>query len=191
MSQAVWDYCISQLQSDSFSHFFLIKAAVSLQLSIALTIGDLCKRDPTSHKETALVLVKRNQNNSNIALHSFHSAYVLHSSKGHLTFFSAFPTPAKMPLSAQTAAGNLPWLSWWPRGSDWLARERTTFVRHRPQISVSSYVVWYRREKVLLPEGNLSEKNKKPNPEEIRLLGTAEFFMQLSCRKKVSDVLKY
>lgn len=45
-----------------------------LQLSIALAVGDLCKRDPTSYKETALMPVKKKQNNSNTALHSFHSA---------------------------------------------------------------------------------------------------------------------
>lgn len=53
-----------------------------------------------SQKETAQMLVKKNLDNSSTALHSFHSAYVLCSSKGHVTFFSVFPTSAKIPLSA-------------------------------------------------------------------------------------------
>jgi len=72
------------------------------------------------------MLVKKILINSSTALHSFPSAYMLCSSKGRLTCFSVLPTSAKMPLSAQMAAGSLPWLSWWPRGSDWLPGKSTT-----------------------------------------------------------------
>lgn len=76
-----------------------------LQLSIALSIGDPCEGDPLSYRQTEMMLVKKNLNNSK---QSLHSARVLRSVKGHLTFFSVPPVSAKMPLSAQTAAGNLP-----------------------------------------------------------------------------------
>lgn len=86
-----------------------------LQLRIALNIGDPCEGDPRSYRQTVMMLVKKTLNNSK---QSLHSARVLCSAKGHLTFFSVPPSSAKMLLSAQTAAGNLPWLSWRPRGSD-------------------------------------------------------------------------
>lgn len=76
-----------------------------LQLSIALSIGDPCEGDPLSYRQTEMMLVKKTLNNSK---QSLHSAHVLCSVKGHLTFFSVPPASAKMPLSAQTAAGNLP-----------------------------------------------------------------------------------
>lgn len=106
-----------------FYTFFLIKIVGLLQLSSALSFGDPREGDPWSYRQTELMLVKKTQNNSK---QSLCSARVLCSAKGHLTFFSVPPASAKMPLSAQTAAGNLPWLSWWPRGSDWLPRESST-----------------------------------------------------------------
>lgn len=124
MNQTVWNYCASQLKSEYFISFFLIKIVDVLQLSIALRTGDPCEGDSWSYRQTELMLVKKTLNNSK---QSLHSARVLCSAKGHLTFFSVPPASAKMPLSAQTAAGNLPWLSWWPRESDWLPRENSTF----------------------------------------------------------------
>lgn len=85
--------------------------------------GSLGRR-PMVLQANRLILVKKTLNNSK---QSLHSARVLCSAKGHLTFFSVPPASAKMSLSAQTAAGNLPWLSWWPRGGDWLPRESSPF----------------------------------------------------------------
>lgn len=76
-----------------------------LQLSIALSVGDPYEGDPWSYRQRELMLVKKTLNNCK---QSLHSARVLCSAKGHLTFFSVPPASAKMPLSAQMAAGNLP-----------------------------------------------------------------------------------
>lgn len=161
-----------------FYPVFLIQIADRLQPIIALTVGGLCKGHPTPYNKPALMLVKKNRNNSKAALHSFHSAYELCSSKGHLTFFSAFPASAKMPLSAQMAAGKLPWLSWWPRGSDWLPGESTTLGTGHKYLF--PYTLHGAGERRCSCQKGVSLQKK--NPEEIRLLGTAKFFMQFSSR---------
>lgn len=123
LSPSWWLNC-AKLLCITFLHFFLLKIMDMVQLSFALSIGDPCEGDLWSYRQTELMLVRKTLNNPK---ESLHSACVLCSVKGHLTFFSVPLASAKMPLSAQMAAGNLPWLSWWPRGSDWLPRESSTF----------------------------------------------------------------
>lgn len=49
---------------------------------------------------------------------------------------------------------------------------------HCPRVLISIYIAWFRREKVLFQKGASSQKS-----DEIRLLDTAEIFMQLSSSK--------
>lgn len=154
------------------------KIADGLQLSIALTVCDLCKRDRVCYKERALRLVKKTWIIPILLPVAFILLMCYAVQEAHISpSLMSFLLLPKYPW-------NLQWLSWWPRGRDWLPWESTIFVGHWPEIPICLHVVWYRREKVLSPEGTCKNEMKWGSLVLLKFL--------CSCLpEKVSDVLKY